>query len=558
MIATDHDLLGQYAGKQSQDAFTELVNRHLNLVYSAAVRQVRSPQLAEEVSQTVFTQLAHHAARLKPDTILTAWLYQVTRNAAVDVVRREARRQAREQIAFQMSDMNDSTADWTSIEPMLDEAMQSLEEADRTAILLRYFENKSLREVGEAIGATEDAAQKRVSRAVERLRHHFSANKVTIGASGLVLLLSANAIQAAPSGLATSIATGATIASVAAVSTTAVITKTIAMTTVQKAVIATGAAVAIAIGFFEAHEISTLRSQVQSFEQERTHASALSNKVATLQEERDAALAKITELARVAEAPKKGSNEVLKLRGEVGRLRQEKAALGSTSALSKITADPETVKVIRNQQKYGMGIMYSDFAKKAKLTKEQTDKLNDVLADHIMANITNVTTLLRDKAPTEDIHRVFDTQQTTLDQQVSELLGPEQMAAFHDYTQNLAAGITAYQFKEKLSGTDTEKTDKSKQLEKIMLEEQKAVLAAASLPADFQVLPILNFNNFVSQAEEDSSLKVLNDIYQNVIARSTFLSPEELKEFKEFTSTAIKNNHAVLSMNRTMMAPIGN
>ena len=111
MTATDHDLLGQFAREQSQDAFTALVNRHMNLVYSAALRQVRSPQLAEEVCQTVFTQLARHAAKLTPNTILTAWLYQVTRNAAIDVVRGEARRQAREQIAFQMSDMNDTAAE---------------------------------------------------------------------------------------------------------------------------------------------------------------------------------------------------------------------------------------------------------------------------------------------------------------------------------------------------------------------------------------------------------------------------------------------------------------
>ena len=97
-----------------------------------------------------------------------------------------------------MSDMNDTAAEWTHIEPLLDEAMHSLDETDRTAILLRYFENKSLREVGEALGASEDAAQKRVSRAVERLRELFSKRKVTVGASGLAALVSANAIQAAP------------------------------------------------------------------------------------------------------------------------------------------------------------------------------------------------------------------------------------------------------------------------------------------------------------------------------------------------------------------------
>src|SRR5262245_61559735 len=109
--------------------------------------------------------------------------------------------------------MNTDPSEWTQIEPMLDEAMQSLDEAERTAVLLRYFQNKSLRDVGVALGASEDAAQKRVSRAVERLREYFSKNKITIGTSGLVALVSANAIQAAPAGLATTVATGAITAS---------------------------------------------------------------------------------------------------------------------------------------------------------------------------------------------------------------------------------------------------------------------------------------------------------------------------------------------------------
>ncbi|HWI60098.1 MAG TPA: sigma-70 family RNA polymerase sigma factor, partial [Bacillota bacterium] len=198
MTANDQELLGQFTRDQSQDAFTALVKRHLNLVYSAALRQVRSPQLAEEVAQFAFLQLARHAARLSPDTVLTAWLYQVTRRAAIDAVRREARRQAREQIAFQMSTIDATSADWPQIEPLLDEAMDSLEATDRTAILLRYFENKSLREVGAALGASEDAAQKRVSRALERLREFFAERKVALSAGALAAVISAHAVQAAP------------------------------------------------------------------------------------------------------------------------------------------------------------------------------------------------------------------------------------------------------------------------------------------------------------------------------------------------------------------------
>ena len=127
------------------------------------------------------------------------------------------------------------TNDWTQIEPLLDDAMAALDETDRSAVLLRYFENKSLREVGEALGASEDAAQKRISRAVERLREFFSKRNGTIGAGGLAVLVSANAVQAAPVGLAATISAAAVLAETAVSTSTAITaTKVIAMTTIAK------------------------------------------------------------------------------------------------------------------------------------------------------------------------------------------------------------------------------------------------------------------------------------------------------------------------------------
>ena len=133
----DLDLLEKFARDNSQDAFGEIVRRHLNLVYSAAVRQVRSPQLAEEISQSVFTDLALQAGKLKADTILTTWLYAVTRRTAIDVIRKESRRQLREQIAVEMNHMNATANEWAQIEPLLDDAMAALDEADRSPVLLR-------------------------------------------------------------------------------------------------------------------------------------------------------------------------------------------------------------------------------------------------------------------------------------------------------------------------------------------------------------------------------------------------------------------------------------
>jgi RNA polymerase sigma factor (sigma-70 family) len=560
MTANDLDLLGQFAREQSQDAFTALVNRHLNLVYSAALRQVRSPQLAEEVSQSVFANLARNATKLSPDTILTAWLYQVTRHTAIDVVRREARRQAREQIALQMSDMNDTAVEWAHIEPLLDEAMQSLDESDRSAILLRYFENKSLREVGEALGASEDAAQKRVSRAVERLREAFSKRKVTVGASGLAALVSANAIQAAPSGLAAAVATSAVTASTTISTAAIILTKTIAMTTIQKTIIATVAAAALvtaSIGLYQARVISNLREQVQASKQQLAQQADLRDQVQELQRDRDRATKALAALeAKDLELNKK-PNEVLKLRGEVGRLRKENADIGSTSALSKVTANPESRKMLRDQQKLGMTMIYKGFAQRAKLTPEQTEKLNDLLADHIMDNVGNVTTVLRDKPTPEQLNQIFAAQEAVLQEKVEELLGQENLAQYQDYTKGLLSTLTAEQFKSMLTGTDAAKEEKSKQMAQVLQEEIQAALAAAGLPADYQTVPILNFRNIASEQEADKSLKLLEEIYQSATGRAgSFLSPDELAKFQEFRTTAIKNNRAALTLNRTMMAPI--
>ncbi len=318
----DLDLLRQFARENSQDAFTEIVRRHVNLVYSAALRQVRAPQLAEEVAQSVFADLARDAGKLKPDTILTAWLYAVTRRTAIDVVRKESRRQLREQIAVEMTNMNATAADWTHIEPLLDDAMAALDETDRSAILLRYFENKNLHEVGASLKISDDAAQKRVSRAVEKLREFFSKQKITVGASGLAVLISANAVQSAPIGLAATISATAILVETAVhTSTIIAATKTIAMTTLQKTFIAAALTAAIGTGIFEAHQNSQLRGQVQMLQQQQA---PLSEQLAQLQRELDDATNQLAGLLAENAQLKSNSNEneLLKLRGEVTRLKQ--------------------------------------------------------------------------------------------------------------------------------------------------------------------------------------------------------------------------------------------
>ena len=547
----DMDLLGRFAQDGVEEAFAELVRRHLNLVHSAALRQVRSPQLAEEVAQSVFTDLARDAGRLKPGTVLAAWLYQVTRRTAIDVVRREARRQLREQVAVEMNAMNSTPSDWAQVEPLLDDAMAALDDTDRTAVLLRYFENKSLRDVGAALGTSDDTAQKRVSRAVDKLREFFAQRGVTVGASGLAVTLSANAVQAAPPGLALTISAASTLAGAAVATTTL---KAIAMTTLQKIAVTTALAAAVGVALYEARQLSALREENQRLHQQLV---PLTAQVQQLQHERDRATNRLsavsTELATVSKQP----TEVFKLRGQVGVLRQEKDAQGSKSALSKITADPETRKVMREQQKAGMSFLYAELAKRLQLQPEQTGQLNDLLADHVMDSIDVITQSLHDNRSSTEIDRLFAAQEATMQAQVSALLGPDGLIQYTDYSKHLLSRLTGVQFEGSLTGEKEAKTEKRKQLSQAMQDELQAALAAAGLPPDYQTVPMLNFRNIASEEMGERSLKLLENAYARAAERAKgFLTAEELVKFNEFGKKAFENNRSSLLMNRKLMAPI--
>src|SRR5881296_3269070 len=154
----DGVLLRQYSENHSEEAFAALVTRHINLVYSVAVRCVGDPHQAEEVTQAVFITLAKKAAQLRHDKALSSWLFQTTRLTASNSVRSETRRHRREQEAHMQSALNDPESDlWPSIAPLLDDAVAGLNEKDRHAIVLRFYEGRNLRKVGAALGASEDA-----------------------------------------------------------------------------------------------------------------------------------------------------------------------------------------------------------------------------------------------------------------------------------------------------------------------------------------------------------------------------------------------------------------
>lgn len=250
IMVDDAELLRRYAENHSEDAFTEFVQRHLDLVYGAALRRLSGDSHhAADVAQSVFTAVARDAARLSHHAVLTGWLYSATRNAAIDVIRSEQRRQHREQESLPTHEMTSSTeTDWEQLRPVLDEAMDELEQRDRDAVLLRYFEGTSFGEIGRKLSLTEDAARMRVARAIDRLRALLARRGVTSTSAALSSVLVERATAAAPPGLTAAI-TGQAFFTVATESVGVAAPTLAANLTAVKVVIGLGAAVAaIAIG----------------------------------------------------------------------------------------------------------------------------------------------------------------------------------------------------------------------------------------------------------------------------------------------------------------------
>ena len=308
-------LLADYAGSGSETAFRELVTRYMGLVYSTALRLVEGDtHRAEDVAQTVFVDLAQMARTLAAEVMLGGWLHRHTCFVAANTLRAERRRQSRERQAVEMNALQaDSGANLTLIAPILDEAINELGEADRTAILLRFFEQRDFRAVGELLGSTEDAARMRVTRALEKLQSLLKRRGVTTTAAGLSVVLAANAIQAAPIGLSAAITTAA--AALVATAKTATIATATTMNWLNIKSIAAIVTAALTAGtathLVQQREANRLRNENQQLVAEQDK----------LTGERDAALAGATsdknELARL----QKNHGELLRLRGEVGLLR---------------------------------------------------------------------------------------------------------------------------------------------------------------------------------------------------------------------------------------------
>jgi RNA polymerase sigma factor (sigma-70 family) len=338
---SDAQLLREYAVNGSELAFTELVQRHTNLVYSAAARQVNGADAAAEVTQCVFIALATGArglaARLAEDASIAGWLCRSARNIALNVRRNEFRKHARERESVEhLNSGAETPADWEQLGPVLDEAMSELSETDYDALVMRFFKNQDLKSIGKALGVSDDTAQKRLSRALDKLRNQLGQRGIRSSAAALSIVLSANAVQSAPLGLSATIFAKTALSAGAMKSSAIGLANTLFMTTVQKTVIATAIVAAMGTGVYEARRAAHLQDQASAFQQQRD---ALAEENRQLREENNKTTNKQSAALQRTDGTPDNSTELLRLRGEVSRLRESARELANLKAAATATGN---------------------------------------------------------------------------------------------------------------------------------------------------------------------------------------------------------------------------
>lgn len=438
----DATLLERYANERSEEAFAELVQRHLTLVYSAALRRTGGDtHRAKDVAQIVFTALAREARELSRHAALTGWLYAATRNAAIDLVRAERRRQLREEKAHIMEEIlssPESSADWEQLRPVLDEAMDELDARDREAVLLRFFEGKAFAGVASVLRVSEDAARKRVDRALEKLGGLLARRGITSTGGALAALLANQTSVAAPAGVAASITaaamagaavTGAGVAGAAGIfimSTSKIVT----------GITAVVALAAIGTAVYQANLSRTSEAAVASISAQRDELRAKLGTIEKRAQQSDEQLAATQkELADARAAAVKPVEQPAAARP---------AAPSQGVAMDYVLDHPETHPAFIEEQSLRAKARYDRFFKTAGLSAEQQDKvLKDLkevreteldLMVALRSQGLGVGNMPQDPEAQAGLTRIAAEQKQRIEAELRSTLGPDGFKAFQQYS----------------------------------------------------------------------------------------------------------------------------
>ncbi|MGZ4963031.1 MAG: RNA polymerase sigma factor [Limisphaerales bacterium] len=553
---SDAQLLRDYAEHGEDAAFTALVQRYTSLVYSAALRQVESPDIAAEISQNVFVGLARGARTLAPglaaEASLAGWLCRCTRNLSLNHRRDEFRRQTRERQAMeQFTSTPDDAPDWSRLHRVLDDAMSELAEADYDALVLRYYQNQDLKTVGAALGTSDDTAQKRVSRALDKLRDLLAQRGIRTTAGALSVTIAANSVQAAPLGLAAKISAAALTGTAATTATIIATTKTIAMTTFQKIAVTAALAATIGAGIYEAKQAHDARNETARLQAQQA---PMQEQIRQLQNSFAESTNRLGDL--LAENAQLKSNpheaELLKLRGQVGVL-QAKANQSQKLSDSILGSANGMGEMLKSSVTASLDKVYAKLFTDLNLTPEQVSNLKQLIIDKKFAGTTEKAALFAGKMTPDQAQQLndqIDKEKTGFDEQIKQMLGSDGFATYQAYekTYNERSQIVGPMgFSDHLTDGTELNSSQTEQLVQAMADERRQFKFTVDLsnPGKFggataTMYSDANVNQYLAEMEQ------LNQLY---LARAqTILTPDQQTIFQKFLSNQIANQKMVLNM----------
>jgi RNA polymerase sigma factor (sigma-70 family) len=454
MPPEDAELLRHYAEQGSEDAFGELVRRHVDLVYSVALRAVAGDaHLAEDVAQTVFTALARKAGQLAGRPVLAGWLYRTTQFAAIDAVRSESRRRAREHQAHLMHPSSDPGGhEWEKLRPLLEHAIGELDDDDRDAVVLRFFNESSFAAIGAKLRLTENAARMRVERALDKLHAALARRGVTSTAAALGVALAGHAASAAPAGLTASI-TGVALAASAASTTLSGTTATIALMTTAKTTCLGLAIVSLAGIGFGVYEMKQARQVETSLVAMQTEQSALRARLDTAEQWAQRAEQNAAEAARVAAQAKSADPARSAASGArvppnaasgdplAGKQKMPDAVADKLQVMSLRATHPELQRLALEMQRANLGIQFGPLYRKLGLSPQQVAAVETQMVEG-MQNAIDIVAAASAKgvSPMDPaIASLGREAKTNADNALRGLLGDAAFQEFNEYQRTFRA-----------------------------------------------------------------------------------------------------------------------
>jgi RNA polymerase sigma factor (sigma-70 family) len=519
----DSELLRRYAREKSDAAFAALVARHVNMVYSAALRKTGNPAAAQEITQAVFVILAQKANRLLPHPALSGWLYQTTRLTAANFLRTEIRRTRREQEAYMQSLSRQTEPElWTQIMPLLEDAMGDLGEKDRNALALRFFEGKTFSEIGTAFRVSENAARKRTDYALEKLRAYFFKRGVTSTTGSIAAAMSANSVHAAPAMLAKTAAAAALAkGATASTSTLALVKGALKIMAWTNSKVVIGASVVVLLAVQHHQNTAQARQIAAARQQLNGQAEALASAESRAQDlERQTAGILETESSQQQDLERLQARR--KVAGQGGR---SLAGVHTPSTLlAAALSNPDAREALRRQLFTASLTRWRPLIDGLKLNQQDTDKLLGIGADQGLANLETAVAFTEGTLTADAAVQAEANTERDATNQIRLLLGDAGFAGYQECQMGFPARTLVDQFNKQL-GPFPISAFQQEALARVIEAEPPEV--ASGLAGDFTVRELVSPDGLVGRfaAQAESNQRILQ-------AAAGFLSPEQVESLR--------------------------